>query len=452
MLRHIQKKSFSYTKVMTIENSNPNLFYFEYPEPQSKLNNISSLANDSFSLSILSSLMTDIPLEKQSLSLFSDVNHNKEFSNFLNDRWKYYQSKFISNGAYSDSVGNITVRKGVARFLEQRDSHESNWSQVYVLNGASTAYINFLVSIISGNTEAVLIPKPLNLESAMQIKSIKGSVISYEAIESKEGSQLEGIRSSLKEAKSKGLNPKILTIVNPGTFTGNLLTSSEIKEIIELAYKEKLIIIADEKSQEVILGDNQFISFKKILSEHPDNKIKNSVELISINSISHSLTPLNMIGSYSELINIDKDVFDQFLKLCSITLCGNCIGQISVDLQVRREEYLKSLSAPVRDLFDQEKEYNKQMMAENFQQLSQVLNESKKFKVKAQNNSFYTMAKLISGDQNAKKIAKQIEEQVGISAEPGDTFGTPGYIRFDKFSQMTDDKKNALFNVCKLLD
>ena len=419
----------------------------EFPEPQSKINNISSLANDSLSLSILSSLMIDYPAEKQSISLFSDTKSNKEFSSFLEDRWNHYQSTFISNGAYSDSIGNLTVRKGVANFIEKRDSQKADISQIYVLNGSSTAFLTFITGILTGKQDAVLLPNPISSDYAKQTKIVNGSVISYNTVETEEGSQFKEIIKGINEAKANGLNPKVLTIVNPGMVNGSLLTASEIQQIIDLAYKEGMVIIADEKSQEVILGEKNFVSFKKVLSEHPSPQIKNSVELISLNSISSSLTPSNMIGAYSEMVNIDHDVYNQMLKLYSITLCGNCIGQIAVDLQVRREEFLDSFSPKVRSLFDQEKEFNKNMLTQNFQTLKQILEDSREMELKGENNSFYSFFKITNQNQDSRKLARQIETTVGISAEPGDTFGMPGFIRFDKFTELTDSNKNALYEL-----
>ena len=452
MLISVSKKTFNYTKVMTIPNSNSNLIQEEFPKSQSKLNNFSSLANDSLSLSILSSLLIDLPAEKQSISLFSDPQSNKEFSSFLEDRWHHYQSTFISNGAYSDSIGNMTVRRGVANFIENRDSHKSELSQIFVLNGSSTAFLTFITGMLAGKQEAVLLPSPLSFDYARQIKIVNGSMISYKAIENQEGSQLMGMKKALKEANLKGIRPKVLTVVNPGMVNGSLLSVQEIRGIIDLAHKENLVILVDEKSQEVVLGDKPFVSFKKVLSEHPNLEARKSVELISLHSISHSLTPSNMIGAYSELVNIDPEVYNQMLKLYSITLCGNCIGQIAVDLQVRREEYLESFSQNVRNLFDLEKEYNKKMLTQNFEDLRQVLEDSGKLELKGENNSFYSFYQMKSQQQNSMKLAREIEAIIGISAEPGETFGMPGYIRFDKFSEISDHKKNLLSELTKKLN
>ena len=72
--------------------------------------------------------------------------------------------------------------------------------------------------------------------------------------------------------------------------------------------------------------DVEFNSFRKILAEQPDN-IKNSVELLSLNSISKGLLgECGLRGGYLEAHNLDEKVSNELYKLKSIELCSNTVG------------------------------------------------------------------------------------------------------------------------------
>lgn len=81
--------------------------------------------------------------------------------------------------------------------------------------------------------------------------------------------------------------------------------------------------------QNNIYTDKPFVSFKKIINElgAPYNKL----ELASFHSVSKGITgECGLRGGYMELVNIDKEVLAQILKLRSIVLCPNTIGQMMV--------------------------------------------------------------------------------------------------------------------------
>jgi len=66
----------------------------------------------------------------------------------------------------------------------------------------------------------------------------------------------------------------------------------------------------------------------------PD-KIKNSVELLSMNSISKGLGgECGLRGGYMEATNLDDYASEMLYKLKSIELCANTIGQVGALLLV----------------------------------------------------------------------------------------------------------------------
>ena len=87
------------------------------------------------------------------------------------------------------------------------------------------------------------------------------------------------------------------------------------------------MIVADEVYQNNVYKEGaEFHSFRKILNTMPA-KIRDSVELISLNSVSKGLLgECGFRGGYMETHNLDQYASEQIYKLKSIELCSNTIG------------------------------------------------------------------------------------------------------------------------------
>ena len=147
------------------------------------------------------------------------------------------------------------------------------------------------------------------------------------------GLSVDGLKKSVDEARAKGVDVRALAIINPGNPTGQCLTEENIREIIDFAQKEKLVLLADEVYQTNIYKPDQrpFHSFKKVLRSMGDDY--NNVELFSFHSTSKGMIgECGRRGGYLECVNIDDDVLAQLYKVASISLCPNVHGQIMTDL------------------------------------------------------------------------------------------------------------------------
>jgi aspartate/methionine/tyrosine aminotransferase len=62
-------------------------------------------------------------------------------------------------GAYSDSRGSLLVRKNLARWYKQRDGFNISEDDIYLTNGAVSAY-DHVISVINGPGDTALLPNP----------------------------------------------------------------------------------------------------------------------------------------------------------------------------------------------------------------------------------------------------------------------------------------------------
>jgi len=131
----------------------------------------------------------------------------------------------------------------------------------------------------------------------------------------------------------KGICPRAIVVINPGNPTGSVLKYKDIQDIIKICHKHNILIVADEVYQTNIYKKGaKFNSIRKVLHEL-GKPYCNDVELISLNSISKGmLGECGFRGGYYETHNLPKEAEDILFKLKSMDLCGNTVGQTSVEL------------------------------------------------------------------------------------------------------------------------
>merc|ERR1719171_1459299 len=102
------------------------------------------------------------------------------------------------------------------------------------------------------------------------------------------------------------------------------MSRAQVEEVVRLAEKYQLVVMADEVYQENIWAPGKsFVSFRKVVLE-----LGAKVQLFSFHSISKGYYgECGLRGGVLELTNIDPEVNDQIYKLFSMTLCANTLGQ-----------------------------------------------------------------------------------------------------------------------------
>merc|ERR1719259_544306 len=97
------------------------------------------------------------------------------------------------------------------------------------------------------------------------------------------------------------------------------------------------MIFANESTQQ---WHTPFHSFKKAIKNHPNEDIRNNVELISAFSLKRGLVPDGTkSGGFLEFVNIDDFAMDQIKKLMSMMLSSSSPAQISLDLILTAGRY-----------------------------------------------------------------------------------------------------------------
>ena len=182
-----------------------------------------------------------------------------------------------------------------------------------------------------------MIPIPQYPLYSATLSLLNATSVPYELNESQNwGTDLDTIRASYEKAKAEGVDVRCIVMINPGNPTGASLPEKDIRQVLDFANQENLVVMADEVYQtNVFVG--QFHSFKAVLrkmqQESPGKY--DDIELASLHSVSKGMVgECGHRGGYFELVGFNADVEANIYKFVSIMLCAPVIGQCLVELMV----------------------------------------------------------------------------------------------------------------------
>lgn len=270
-------------------------------------------------------------------------------------------------GAYSGGAGHDFVRENVAKFILERDGYPANPNHIILTNGASHAVKRTLEMFIKDTHVGVLVPLPTYPVYTAEIVLRGGIIIPCYLDESEKWKlHVSVLENQYNEAKSNGIDPRILVLINPSNPTGAVMTKNEIECIIRFCEERNVLIMADEVYQNNIYNNERpFVPVRRLVCE-----MKSKVQMISIHSISKGfLGECGHRGGYMEFYNIDEKVIEQGIKMATIDQCSSTVGQLLLDLMVR-----PPTSPECRSLWDEEKNRELTGLKEKADRLVEAMN------------------------------------------------------------------------------
>ena len=258
----------------------------------------------------VASIMENPELLEKEAVLSKELGYQKD----VFERARKLLADVKSVGAYSQSQGAPGIRQSVADFIERRDGYSADPAHIYLSAGASSG-VNTLMNIICATPQTgVLVPIPQYPLYTATLSVLNAHCVPYYLNEENNWStNIDGIRTALKDAQKKGIDVKAVVVINPGNPTGASLGAEDIHSVLELAAEEKLVCIADEVYQTNVF-EGEFHSFKKGLRDlQRSDKNKSGkfdqLELASLHSISKGMVgECGHRGGYYEMVGFDPEV------------------------------------------------------------------------------------------------------------------------------------------------
>jgi aspartate/methionine/tyrosine aminotransferase len=236
-------------------------------------------------------------------------------------------------GAYSQSTGIPFIRQAVADFIARRDGIQARKDQIILTDGASKGAQAVLKALLKQPEDGVMIPIPQYPLYSATLTLYGGKQIGYYLDETNSWQLNEQVLTEgIAGARAEGVHPVCIVVINPGNPTGAVLSLENIQMIVHFARRHGLSIIADEVYQENVYAPHvKFHSFARVMHDLGETE----TSLFTLHSISKGfLGECGHRGGYLEMRNVPEDVLQEFVKLQSISLCANLVGQFATYLMV----------------------------------------------------------------------------------------------------------------------
>lgn len=243
---------------------------------------------------------------------------------------------------YSDSQGILPARRAVVTRYELVDGFPRfDVDDVYLGNGVSEL-ITMTLQALLDNGDEVLIPSPDYPLWTASTSLAGGTPVHYLCDET------QGWQPDIADMESKITErTKALVVINPNNPTGAVYTSEVLTQIVDLARKHELLLLADEIYDKILYDDAKHTNLATLA---PDmlcltfNGLSKAYRVAGYRAGWLAITgPKDHAGSFIEGINL----------LANMRLCPNVPAQHAIQVALGGYQSIDDLVLPGGRLLEQ---------------------------------------------------------------------------------------------------
>ncbi|MGE4242498.1 pyridoxal phosphate-dependent aminotransferase [Ramlibacter sp.] len=235
---------------------------------------------------------------------------------------------------YSDSKGIFPARRAVAHYTQQQGIKGVTIDDIYLGNGASELIAMSLNALLNDGDELLLPSPDYPLWTASATLS-GGTPVHYMCDEASGWMpDLDDIRRKITPA-TKGI-----VVINPNNPTGALYPDAVLLEIIAIARKHGLVILADEVYDKVLFDGVKHTAMGSLSTD---------VLTLTFNSLSKSYRSCGYRAGWL-VVSGDKkpaaDYIEGLTMLSNMRLCANVPGQFAIQTALGGYQSINELIEP----------------------------------------------------------------------------------------------------------
>ena len=227
---------------------------------------------------------------------------------------KHMKKKIKYSQGYSDSKGLINERLSIQKYYKNKGVN-IDINNIYIGNGVSELILITMQALINKGDE-ILVPMPDYPLWTAAINLNEGKAVHYNCDENNNWyPDINDIKKKISK-KTKGI-----VIINPNNPTGTLYPKYILKEIINIAKNNNLIIFSDEIYDRLLYDDLNHISIASL---------SNDIPIITYSGLSKS----HMVAGFRigwMCLSGNTKYFNDYIEglnlLTSMRLCSNVPGQ-----------------------------------------------------------------------------------------------------------------------------
>ncbi len=217
---------------------------------------------------------------------------------------------------YSPSEGRVDLREAIVRKEKRINSVDITAENVLITEGISEGIQMILAALIERGDE-ILFPGPTYPPYISYTRFFDGTPVAYETIEEQNWQpNMDDLRSKISD------KTRAIVIINPNNPTGAVYGEKTIKEMLDIAAENNLLVISDEIYDQITY-DMEFVSAAHLAKDVP---------VVGLNGFSkvYQMTGLRLgymyfKGEGKQLEELKNSVE----KECRIRICANTPVQIA---------------------------------------------------------------------------------------------------------------------------
>lgn len=319
------------------------------------------------------------------------------------------------NHKYTASAGLRPLREAIADDVRRYSGVDVDWSEVMVTNGAKQAVFQAFAALLDPGDE-VLLPSPHWVTYPAGIELAGGVTVS---VPTRIEDEFKVTVDSLERARTE--RSRLLVFVSPSNPTGTVYTAEEARAIGEWANEHDIWVLADEIYQRLTYFTNVAPSIAAVTPRFDHWILVNGV------AKTYSMTGWRvgwMVGP--------RDVID-----AANAHQSHATGNVD---NVAQHAALSALRGPqdtvteMREAFDRRRKL-----------MYTLVTDLPGVRCVEPQGAFYVFPELseaIKGRwQSTSELATVILEEAGVALVPGESFGTPGYLRLSYATGEPDIEK-----------
>ena len=242
---------------------------------------------------------------------------------------------------YSDSKGIFSARKAIMQYCQIKGIKGVDINDIYLGNGVSEL-ITMAMQGLLDNDDEILVPSPDYPLWTASVTLAGGNAVHYICDEQNEWNpDIDDIKKKITP-KTKGI-----VVINPNNPTGALYSDETLKEIVEIARQNNLILFADEIYDRLVMDG---LTHTALASLAPD------VPCISFNGLSKSHRVAGFRVGWM-VISGDKKKIKGYIEglnlLSSMRLCSNVPAQSIVQTALGGVQSIDELLLPGGRIYEQ---------------------------------------------------------------------------------------------------
>ncbi len=239
-----------------------------------------------------------------------------------------------NSSGYSDSKGIFAARKAVMHETQKQGIKGVTLDDIYLGNGASELIVMATNALLNDGDE-LLLPAPDYPLWTAAVSLSGGTPVHYLCDEA------NGWMPDLQDIRRK-ITPRTkgIVIINPNNPTGALYSDELLKDIVELARAQNLVIFADEVYDKVLYDGAKHTAIASLSQD---------VLTLTFNSLSKSYRSCGYRAGWM-IVSGDKkpaaDYIEGLNMLSNMRLCANVPGQWAIQTALGGYQSINELVAP----------------------------------------------------------------------------------------------------------